>query len=75
MKTKTALKVFIQEDDKIMQKKIAEELQQYDYQINFFSKSESAFYLLNFNPDILIQDSKENKVLNCYQWSTPSNKW
>jgi hypothetical protein len=75
MKTKTALKVFIQEDDKNMQKKIAKELQQYDYQINFFPKSESAFYLLNFNPDILIQDYKENKVVNCYQWSTPYNKW
>ena len=75
MKTKTALKVFIQEDDKNRQKKIAKELQQYDYQISFFPKSESAFDLLNFNPDILIQDYEKNKIVNCYQWSTPYNKW
>ena len=75
VKSKTHLRVFIQEDDKVMQKKIAKELQQYDYQIKFFSKSESAFYLLNFNPDILIQDYKKNKVVNCYQWSTPYSQW
>ncbi|HVD97549.1 MAG TPA: hypothetical protein VNB90_05035 [Cytophagaceae bacterium] len=71
----TNYRVFIQEDDKSMQKKIAEELKPYNYIINFFSKSESAFDLLNFNPDILIQDYKTQKVVKCYQWSEPYNHW
>jgi hypothetical protein len=75
MKAKASFKVFIQEDDKTMQKKIAEELKEYNYIINFFSKSESAFDLLNFNPDILIQDYKTKKVVKCYEWSEPYNHW
>ncbi len=68
-------RVFIQEDDKSMQKQIAEELKEYNYKISFFSKSESAFDLLNFNPDILIQDYKSKKIVRCYQWSEPYNHW
>ncbi len=75
MKAKASFKVFIQEDDKRMQKKIAEELKEYNYVINFFSKSESAFDLLSFNPDILIQDYKTKKVVKCYEWSEPYNHW
>jgi hypothetical protein len=75
MRSKTSFRVFIQEDDKAMQKKIAEELKPFNYVINFFSKSESAFDLLNFNPDILIQDYKTQKVVKCYEWSEPYNNW
>jgi DNA-binding response OmpR family regulator len=76
MKTSTkTMKVFIQEDDKEMQKKIARELKDYNYAISFFSKDDSAFDLLLFNPDILIQDYKTKKVVNCYEWAVPYNQW
>jgi hypothetical protein len=75
MKAKTGLRVFIQEDDKALQKKIAAEFKDYNCVLNFFPKSESAFYLLNFNPDILIQDFATRKAVKCYQWSEPYNHW
>ena len=75
MKARTSLKVFIQEDDKALQKKIAAEFKDYNCVINFFSKSESAFELLTFNPDILIQDFTTQKVVKCYQWTEPYNHW
>lgn len=71
---KSPYKVFIQEDDKAMQKKIAEELKENNYVISFFSKLDSAFDLLNFNPDILIQDYKSNKIVRCYEWAEPYNQ-
>lgn len=68
MRSGNYFKVFIQEDDLEMQKKIALELQPYNYRICFFSKSDCTFDLLNFNPDILIQDYAKNKVVNYYEW-------
>ncbi|MBX9851635.1 MAG: hypothetical protein K2X86_07725 [Cytophagaceae bacterium] len=67
--TKSPVKVFIQEDDLVMQKKIAEELEPYNYRISFFSKDEPTFDLLSLNPDILIQDYAQNKVINFYEWN------
>ena len=64
---KNGFKVFILEDDKAMQKQIAEELKESNYRIHFFSKSDSIFDLMKFSPDILIQDYKSNKVINCYE--------
>jgi DNA-binding response OmpR family regulator len=75
MKTSAPLKVFIQEDDREMQKKIARDLKDYNYTISFFSKGDSAFDLLMFNPDILIQDYQTNKVVKCYEWEVPYNQW
>jgi DNA-binding response OmpR family regulator len=75
MKGKSQFRVFVQEDDKKMQKQIAEELKEQNYVINFFSKSDSAFDLLSLNPDILIQDYKTKKIVKCYQWSEPYNHW
>ena len=72
---KSPYRVFVQEDDKAMQKKIAEELKENNYIISFFSKNDSAFDLLNFNPDILIQDYKTNKIVHCHAWSAPYNHW
>ncbi len=72
---KSPYRVFIQEDDKNMQKKIAEELKENNYIISFFSKSDSAFDLLNFNPDILIQDYKSKKIVHIHEWSEPYNNW
>jgi hypothetical protein len=65
---KSFIKVFIQEDDKVIQKKIKEDLKDGDYIITFFSKSDSLFDLLALHPDILIQDYKSNKSINCYEW-------
>lgn len=69
MRTQHPLKVFIQEDDLDMQKKIANELEQYNYRISFFSKNDSTFDLLSLNPDILIQDYSENKMVKYYEWA------
>lgn len=66
-------KVFVQEDDKKLQKQITEDLKGNNYMISFFSKSDSAFDLLNLNPDILIQDYKKNKIVRCFEWSLPYN--
>jgi DNA-binding response OmpR family regulator len=70
---KSTFKVFIQEDDKKLQKKIKEELKDNNYLISFFSKSDSTFDLLNLNPDILIQDYTKNKIVRCFEWSKPYN--
>ena len=68
-------RVFIQEDDRTLQNQITEELKDNNYIISFFSKSDSAFDLLNFNPDILIQDYKSNKIVRCHEWIEPYNNW
>ncbi len=70
---KSVYKVFVQEDDKKLQKQIIEELKDNNYLISFFSKSDSTFDLLNLNPDILIQDYKKNKIVRCFEWSAPYN--
>ena len=70
---KSVYKVFVQEDDKKLQKQIVEELKDNNYLISFFSKSDSTFDLLNLNPDILIQDYKQNKIVRCFEWSAPYN--
>ena len=66
-------KVFVQEDNKEIQKRILDDYKDNNYRISFFSKSDSTFDLLNFNPDILIQDYLKNKIVNCFEWSTPYN--
>jgi len=70
---KSIYKVFVQEDDTTLQKKIVEDLKDKNYLISFFSKSDSTFDLLNLNPDILIQDYFKNKIVRCSEWSTPYN--
>ena len=65
----SSLKIFIQEDDKLMKRKITNELSDNSYVITFFSKSDSTFDLLIFNPDILIQDYQTLKMIKCYEWS------
>jgi len=66
---KKFIKIFIQEDDKVIQKEIKEDFKIGDYIITFFSKSDSIFDLLALHPDILIQDYKNNKSINCYEWT------
>lgn len=65
------LKVFVLEDDLSSREKIAEDLKDQNYKIYFFSKSESIFDLIKFNPDIVIRDYKKNKVLNLHEWAVP----
>ena len=65
----SSIKVFIQEDDKKIQNEIKKELSGADYIVTFFSKSDSIFDLLALHPDILIQDYKSNKSINCYEWT------
>jgi hypothetical protein len=70
---KTVYKVFVQEDDTSIQKQIIHDLKDKNYLISFFSKSDSAFDLLNLNPDMLIQDYLKNKIVRCCEWPTPYN--
>ena len=65
----SSLKIFIQEDDKGIQKKILEELQDRNNSVTFFSKLDSIFDLLVFHPDILIQDYQTHKIIKCYEWN------
>jgi PleD family two-component response regulator len=64
-----SLRVFIMEDDKPRQQKIERDLKKHNYKIFFFSKNESVFELLKFNPDILIQDYNKKKILKCHEWA------
>lgn len=70
---KSIYKVFIQEDNITLQKQIMDDLKDKNYLISFFSKSDSTFDLLNLNPDLLIQDYAKNKIVRCFEWSTPYN--
>ncbi|MBX9850597.1 MAG: hypothetical protein K2X86_02450 [Cytophagaceae bacterium] len=62
------LKVFIQEDELSLRIKIEESLKDQNYDIYFFSKSESIFDLINFNPDILIRNFQSKEVLYFKEW-------
>lgn len=66
---KNEFKVFIMEDDKLVQEEIVEELKNSNYRILFFPKNESIFELMKFSPDILIRDYKAKKIINCYELS------
>ncbi|MBC7451831.1 MAG: hypothetical protein H7259_10115 [Cytophagales bacterium] len=66
-----ALKVIVMEDDRNNINTIAKELSNENYRLHFFSKDNSIFDLLEFNPDILIQDYFKNKVINCHEWAVP----
>jgi PleD family two-component response regulator len=68
MVSNKSLRVFVMEDDKPSQQKIERDLKKHNYKIFFFSKNESVFELLKFNPDILIQDYNTKKILNCHEW-------
>jgi CheY-like chemotaxis protein len=63
-----SLRVFVMEDHKPNQQKIEKALKKFRYKIFFFSKNESVFELLKFNPDILIQDYETQKILRCHEW-------
>ena len=71
MKNSKPYKVFVMEDDRNSIRKIESELSDKNYRLHFFSKEDSIFDLLLFNPDILIQDYQNNKVTKCYEWSMP----
>jgi DNA-binding response OmpR family regulator len=64
-------KVFVMEDDRALINVIEKELSKENYHLHFFSKDDSVFDLLNFHPDILIQDYSTNKVTKCHEWSMP----
>jgi len=71
MSTSKTLKVFVMEDDRARINTIEKELSNENYRLHFFSKDDSVFDLLSFNPDILIQDYFTNKVTKCHEWSMP----
>ena len=61
-------KVFVLEDDLANRETITNELRSKNYSLHFFSKDNSVFDLLAFNPDILIHDYFTNKITNCHEW-------
>ncbi|WP_018342466.1 response regulator [Cytophaga aurantiaca] len=61
-------KVFVLEDDINNRKTIANELRSKNYALHFFSKDNSVFDLLTFNPDIIIHDYFANKITHCHEW-------
>jgi CheY-like chemotaxis protein len=63
-------RVIIQEDDKDMQRKIADELKGNDYNIQFVPKDLSVFDVMNWNPDIIISDYSTKEIIKCYEWNT-----
>lgn len=64
------MNVFVQEDDKEMQKTIRDSYQKGNYQVQFLPNDFSVFELLNFSPDIIVQDFRNNNVINCFEWSS-----
>ena len=68
MEASKSLKVFVLEDDLTNRERITKELSDKNYLLHFFSKDNSVFDLLAFNPDILIHDYFENKVTHCHEW-------
>ena len=60
--------VFVLEDDLANRETIRHELRAKNYSLHFFSKDNSVFDLLAFNPDIIIHDYFENKVTHCHEW-------
>jgi len=61
-------KVFVLEDDLSNREIITNELRSKNYSLHFFSKDNSVFDLLAFNPDILIHDYFTNKITHCHEW-------
>lgn len=61
-------KVFVLEDDLSYRETITNELRSKNYALHFFSKNNSVFDLLAFNPDIIIQDYFTNKITYCHEW-------
>lgn len=61
-------KVFVLEDDLAKRQIITNELLSKNYSLHFFSKNNSVFDLLAFNPDILIHDYFTNKITHCHEW-------
>jgi len=61
-------KVFVLEDDLSNRETIAKELRSKNYSLHFFSKDNSVFDLLAFNPDIIIHDYFTNKITHCHEW-------
>lgn len=61
-------KVFVLEDDLSNRETITNELRSKNYSLHFFSKDNSVFDLLAFNPDILIHDYFTNKITHCHEW-------
>jgi hypothetical protein len=68
MTTTKLFKVFVLEDDIANRETIRNELSLKNYSLHFFSKDNSVFDLLAFNPDILIHDYFANKVTHCHEW-------
>ena len=68
MDTPKLLKVFVLEDNINNIRTITTELSKKNYNLHFFSKDNSVFDLLIFQPDILIHDYFANKVTHCHEW-------
>ena len=68
MKNTKLFKVFVLEDDLSNRETITNELRSKNYSLHFFSKDNSVFDLLAFNPDILIHDYFANKITHCHEW-------
>ena len=69
MEAKT-IHVFVQEEDLEIRNEIKEGILAKNYKLHFFPSDFSIFELLNFNPDIIIQDFKKNQIVNCLEWSS-----
>lgn len=68
METPKMFKVFVLEDNIANIHTITNELREKNYNLHFFSKDNSIFDLLRFQPDILIHDYFANKVTHCHEW-------
>ena len=68
MSNSKLFKVFVLEDDLSNRETIAKELGSKNYSLHFFSKDNSVFDLLAFNPDILIHDYFANKITHFHEW-------
>lgn len=66
------LQVFVQEEDRVKQLQILEEMKSFPYTIQFFPKEYSVFDLFQWNPDIVIPDYQNKEIIKCYEWLHPT---
>ena len=62
-------RIFILSDARKQSVELMEFLSEYDtYELHFIPTDMNLFDVLNFEPDVIVMDSKARKVVKCHEW-------